>query len=111
MTGVQTCALPISSSKNLDVVVGRWRDGRLGTVILGRPYSGYGGVVILPNGAVEGPAKPKHSYIPMLKKIVTFFRTGVAPVSNAETLEMFAFMDAAQRSKEQGGRPVKLRLK
>lgn len=110
LMGPGCVAVTRTSSKNLDVVVGRWRDGRLGTVIIGRPYSGYGGVVILPNGAVESPAKLKQSYIPMLRKIVTFFRTGVAPVSNAETLEMFAFMDAAQRSKEQGGRPVKLKL-
>ncbi len=97
------------SSKNLDVVTGRWKDGRLGTVVTGRPYSGYGGVVILPEGAVQSSPKPKHSYLPLLRKMITFFKTGQAPVPNAETIEMFAFMDAAQRSKEQGGKPVKLR--
>ena len=38
-----------------------------------------------------------------------FFQTGVPPVPNEETLEIFAFMDAAQKSKEQGGKPVRLR--
>ena len=38
-----------------------------------------------------------------------FFETGQPPVPNRETLEIFAFMDAAQRSKDQGGRPVALR--
>jgi hypothetical protein len=33
----------------------------------------------------------------------------VPPVPEQETLEMFAFMDAAQRSREAGGAPVKLR--
>ena len=45
----------------------------------------------------------------MLKEIVKFFQTGVSPVSEEETLEIFAFMDAAQKSKEQGGKPVKLK--
>jgi hypothetical protein len=45
----------------------------------------------------------------MLKDVVKFFQTGVPPVPNEETLELFAFMDAAQRSKEAGGQPVKLR--
>ncbi len=35
-----------------------------------------------------------------------FFETGKPPVPNDETLEIFAFMDAAQRSKEEGGKPV-----
>ena len=42
-------------------------------------------------------------------EIVKFFQTGKPPVSNAETLEIFAMMDAAQRSKEAGGKPMRLR--
>ena len=38
-----------------------------------------------------------------------FFQTGKPPVSNEETLEIYAFMDAAQRSKAAGGKPMKLR--
>jgi hypothetical protein len=44
-----------------------------------------------------------------VKQIVTFFQTHKPPVPNEETLEIFAFMDAAQRSKESGGKPMKLR--
>jgi len=40
---------------------------------------------------------------------VQFFQSGKAPVANEETLEIMAFMDAAQRSKQQGGIPVALR--
>jgi hypothetical protein len=36
--------------------------------------------------------------------------TRTPPVANAETLEMFAFMDAAQRSLGQNGALVKLDL-
>ena len=48
-------------------------------------------------------------YRPLVVEMVKFFQTGQPPVSNEETLEIFAFLDAAQRSKEQGGRPVGLR--
>jgi hypothetical protein len=37
-----------------------------------------------------------------------FFQTGIAPVSPEETLAIFAFMEAADESRRQGGRPVKL---
>jgi hypothetical protein len=49
------------------------------------------------------------SYPPLLHEIVKFFQTGVAPVSSEETLEIIAFMDAAQRSKAAGGQPMRLR--
>jgi hypothetical protein len=45
----------------------------------------------------------------LVLEIVKFFETGKPPVSNEETLEIFAFLDAAQRSKDQGGKPVALR--
>jgi hypothetical protein len=48
-------------------------------------------------------------YKPMLDRIVEFFRTGKPPVAEAETLELFAFMDAAQRSKQLKGAPQRLR--
>ncbi len=97
------------SSENIDVAVGRWEDGRIGTVHTLRPRGGYGGTVFLPKGVVQGPEDPGHTYLPLLRNIVEFFKTGEVPVPNEETLELFAFMDAAQRSKEQGGKPVKLR--
>jgi hypothetical protein len=45
----------------------------------------------------------------LLKEVVKFFQTKTPPVSSQETVEIFAFMDAAQRSKAAGGRPMKLR--
>jgi len=97
------------ASENSDVIVGRWKDGRLGTVRAIRPYSEYGAVVYRPNEIVEAKPQPAGSYRPLVLEIVKFFQTGKPPVSNEETLEIFAFMDAAQRSKEQGGKPVALR--
>jgi hypothetical protein len=91
-----------------DVVVGKWKDGRVGTVQVLRPYGDYGAIVFTEKKTDAQP-KLKTGYTPMLREIVRFFQTGVPPVSEEETLEIFAFMDAAQKSKEQGGRTVKVR--
>ena len=92
-----------------DVIVGRWKDGRIGTVRALRPYSDYGAVAFRPKQIVESPARPADSYRPLVVEIMKFFETGQPPVPNSETLEIFAFMDAAQRSKEDGGKPMRLR--
>ena len=49
------------------------------------------------------------AYAELVQEIVKFLQTKQPPVSNEETLEIFAFMDAAQRSKEAGGKPTHLR--
>lgn len=48
------------------------------------------------------------SYVSLLRQIMEFFRTGVPPVSAEETIEMFAFMEAADESERRGGAPVRL---
>jgi hypothetical protein len=95
--------------KDADMVTCRWQDGRIGSVQTLRPSGGYGAVVFRAKGVVQSPPKPTAGYGPLIREIVKFFQTKVPPVPNEETLEIFAFMDAAQKSKEQGGRPVKLR--
>ena len=99
------------STADADVVVGRWKDGRIGTVRAIRPYSDYGAVVYRAKEVVDKHPKAAGAadYRSLVVEIVKFFQTGKPPVPNDETLEMFAFMDAAQRSKEQGGKPVALR--
>jgi hypothetical protein len=52
--------------------------------------------------------KGSGDYAPLVREIVRFFETGVAPVSPEETIELFAFMEAADESKRQQGRPVKV---
>jgi hypothetical protein len=47
-------------------------------------------------------------YAPLLDEIVKFFKTGKPPVPEEETIEIFAFMSAADESKAQGGAPVSL---
>lgn len=97
------------STETADVVVGRWKDGRIGTVRSQKAGYSYGAIVFRPKGVNQSPPEARSSYTPMLREIVKFFQTRVPPVPVEETLELFAFMDAAQKSKEQGGRPVRLR--
>jgi Oxidoreductase family, NAD-binding Rossmann fold len=99
------------AGKDADVIVGRWKDGRIGTVNAVRPYSDYGAIAFRGRESVESHPKPGAAtdYRPLVQEIVKFFQTGKPPVPNPETLEIFAFLDAAQRSKEQGGKPVTLR--
>ena len=47
-------------------------------------------------------------YTPMLREIVAFFHTGKTPVSPELTLEIYAFMEAADESIRQGGKPISI---
>src|SRR5262249_12397069 len=99
------------STADADVMVGRWKDGRIGTVRTVRPYSDYGAVTYRGRETVVSHPKAAAAsdYGPLVAHVVKFFETSKPPVSNEETLEIFAFMDAAQRSKEQGGKAASLR--
>jgi hypothetical protein len=98
-----------TSTPGADVIVGRWKDGRIGSVRAIRPYSGYGAVVFRNKQILQSPEKAEFSYKLLVERIVQFFQTGQPPVPNEVTLEMFEFMDAAQRSRQSGGSPAKLR--
>ncbi len=90
-----------------DVVVGIWDDGRVGTFRGGRSGKiGYGGTVFGENGNAQ--IGPYDGYKPLLVQIVEFFRTGKSPVDPQETLEIYAFMEAADESKRNGGKPILL---
>jgi predicted dehydrogenase len=90
-----------------DVIVGSWSNGRTGTLIGLRTGATPNKVIVFGN---KGVAEQKTSgdYAPLVREIVRFFQTGIAPVSLDETLEMFTFMEAADESKRQDGKPVSL---
>ncbi|MSU64999.1 MAG: gfo/Idh/MocA family oxidoreductase [Opitutus sp.] len=88
-----------------DVVTGVWSDGRVGTVRGMRGVKAeYGIVAFGTKGVVEG--KLDGAYAALLKEVLGFFRTGIAPVFPAEAIEIYAFMEAADESKRRGGSPV-----
>jgi Oxidoreductase family, NAD-binding Rossmann fold len=98
------------ATTDADEMVGRWKDGRIGSVRANRPHGAQGAAVFRRNNQVAQSDKTMaDGYGPLLKEIVKFFQTRKPPVSAEETLEIMAFMDAAQRSKEAGGKPMRLR--
>ncbi len=105
-TGCQSVARV--HTKNTDIVTGAWADGRVATFrgIRGGK-SGYGAVVF-GDKAIEPLGSGGGTYKPLVIEIAKFFRTGAPPVAAAETIEIFAFMEAADESKRQGGAPVTL---
>lgn len=96
-----------ASTAHYDLALGEWQDGRLGTFRgIRQGGGGYGGTAFAEKG-VE-PIGGYDGYRPLLVEIVKLFRTGVSPVTEEETLEIYAFMEAADESKRQGGAPVTL---
>ena len=84
-------------------VVGTWKGRRRGMFREGKGYEGRaeGTKGSSPVGAYDG-------YAPLIAAVVPFLKTGVAPVRPEETLEIFAFMEAADESKRRGGAEVTL---
>jgi hypothetical protein len=95
------------SSQRTDLVVGRWKDGRIGTFRGLRAGKQDYGAVAFGRKAI-GTAIGFEGYQPLLVEIVKFFKTRTPPVSAAETIEIYAFMEAADESKRQGGKPVEI---
>ncbi|MFO1022992.1 MAG: Gfo/Idh/MocA family oxidoreductase [Planctomycetales bacterium] len=94
-----------TSAADFELAVGVWDEGRVGTfrgIHAGKQT--YGGTAFGEKGLMQ--LGDYGGYRPLVVEIVKFFRTGVAPVSPAETIEIFAFMEAADESKRQGGKPV-----
>lgn len=104
--GCETVSM--QTSGNEDVVVGKWKDGRVGVM---RGFSSglydfsitvYGTKGVLHSrGDLDG-------YGGLLRQITQFFKTGVVPVDPRETLETLAFMEAADLSRTRAGAAVPL---
>jgi len=91
-----------------DVIIGRWKGGRIGEVRALRPDSDYGALIFRTGGKTAISPNMDDSYRPLVVQLVKFFETKQPPVPNEETLEVIEFMAAAQRSMTQGGATVKL---
>ena len=104
-TGCKTVSR--TSTDDADVVVGNWDNGRIGVFRgIRKGKSGFGGTAFGDKGIASIGAF--NGYRPLVVAIVAFFRSGIAPVSDEETIEIYAFMEAADESKRLGGVPVSL---
>jgi hypothetical protein len=108
-TVMQTGCLSIRrlSADHSDIVTGKWEGERFGTFRgIKKGFRDYGGVVFGESGIKT--LGPFEGYASLVKEILKFFRTGEIPVSPGETLEILAFMEAADVSKKRGGDWVSL---
>ena len=91
-----------------DVVVGLWSDGRIGTFRGTRegPHT-YGATAFGAKGNANNVGRFE-GYEPLIAEIAKFFKTGKPPITSEQTLEIMAFMEAADESRRQGGASVTL---
>jgi hypothetical protein len=85
--------------KGADVVTGQWKDGRLGSVRgirVGK--ADYGALVFTDAGVKPLPIGMRYAYRDLLKAIVTMFETKKAPIDISVSVEIVAFIEAANKS-------------
>ncbi len=101
-TGCESVERRLTADGKIEVI-GHWKGGRTGIF---RESDGYSGKAIGEKG--EAAVGNFDGYAPLVVEIVKFFQTGKSPVMAAESIELFAFMEAADESKRQGGKAVAL---
>ncbi|WP_256012140.1 Gfo/Idh/MocA family oxidoreductase [Desertivirga xinjiangensis] len=107
LLGINCISVQTTHTNDFDMYVGKWSDGRIGTLRGTRKgVDGFGGTVFTENktitlGAYQG-------YAPLLKEIVTFFDSGVSPVEKDETLAICKFIDSAFESRLKNGETIYL---
>lgn len=95
----------VTRTEQMDAVTGVWEDGRIGTLYGFRipGVNSFGATVFTDKGVHQGIALGTPPwYALLLKEILEFFRTGVSPIAKEETLEIIAFLEAANTSRETG---------
>ena len=102
-----------ASSAQGDVATGEWSDGRIGVVRGTRAGQGEFGAVIHCDDQIALIPRNKEVplYAALVRNIMQFFQTKQAPVPLSETLEIMAFIEAANKSAATNGRPVELNTK
>ena len=89
-----------------DLVVGVWKGGGIGTFRdLRGGQTDFKTIIYGSAGMVTGTSS---SYTPLLVEIDKFFQTGKPPVSAEETIEIYAFMSAADESAAQSGAAISI---
>jgi predicted dehydrogenase len=101
-TGCETVQRGTTTDGKIEVI-GTWSGGRKGVY---RQDEAFHGLARGEKG--EAVAGSFDGYAPLVVEFMKFFQSGVAPVKPEETIEIFAFMEAADESKKQGGAPVKI---
>jgi len=91
------------------IYIGTWKGGKQASLHgMRKEFEDFGGSIFLENGKKE--LGKFTGYEVLLEQILKFFKTGISPVPEEETLAICAFIDAAAISKRKGGKEIKLRV-
>ena len=124
MGGPGVVSVTCASTPTTESITATWKDGRVGTyrgikegavkysaTVFGEKGVSTAGIYghgVPVNGVV--PTNDEYvGYKPLATEIAKFFKTGQVPVAPAETLEIFALIQAAEESKAQNGAVVPLK--
>jgi predicted dehydrogenase len=99
-----------TATPDMDLATGVWSGGRIGTFRGVRNSSAAAAhkVIVFGSKGLAEQVKGHDDYAPLVRQIMKFWQTGIAPVPNEETIAIYAFMEAADESKREGGKPVKI---
>ncbi|QDU77470.1 Oxidoreductase family, NAD-binding Rossmann fold [Bremerella volcania] len=96
-----------TQTEGAEIVTGVWEDGRVGTFRGIRDGANGYGVLVFGKKDIE-LTKIRASYDLLVVEIVKFFHTKEAPISPEQTLEIVAFMTAADMSRDADGKVISL---
>ncbi|MCJ7841228.1 Gfo/Idh/MocA family oxidoreductase [Lederbergia sp. NSJ-179] len=102
-TGCKT--VTVIKSADHDVIVGEWKDGRIGSLRGNRKgNTAFGALIHKEKGSefVDVSLDQKPYYACLLEEIIAFFHTGLSPIDEAETVEIIRFLEAANESRSTG---------
>jgi predicted dehydrogenase len=103
-------AVSCTYEDNAEVIVGRWGDGRIGTVRgLRHPPHDYGFTAFCEGGIVAKAINTAYIYREMLKRIAEMFQTRKPPIDIAETIEIVSFIEGALVSAKSRGASAEVR--
>lgn len=100
-----------SHEKGTDLATGTWKDGRIASIRGIRTGRSGFGVMVFAEKEIKPLTLPTTNiYRELLKRIVSMFETGKSPLAPAETLEIIAFIEAANQSGANHGAPVAVKF-
>ncbi|BFH59893.1 Gfo/Idh/MocA family protein [Paenibacillus azoreducens] len=102
----------VTTSEDHDLAVGVWSDGRIGTIRGNRKGNKRFGALLhreQNTAHVDIYAQQKPYYASMLEAVIRMFQTQTPPININETLEVIAFLEAANESRVTG-QPVRLKI-
>lgn len=98
-----------TATAGASVITGKWTDGRVGTLYAMHTWPATYQVTLFGTDKVVTQSTEGGDYTPLVREIVRFFQSRTPPVTAYQTLEIYAFMEAADESARKNGRPATLR--